>query len=176
MPPPISRSLHKSDWMAVVLYALRVTHHRPFHSVSFFSRVRQRMKSFHIHIYSVGILCCHLVCVLGNDNSFHRSSPRGKVFEPLCFAKSNTAARKKKGSGGGFGGGGGGFGKAKGGVEQLFVLSKKAKKLLKKHGNNIDAASQDNFQASTANLASASLSMDELHAEKVKVRHTPTKP
>ncbi len=122
------------------------------------------MISFIVPLLVVGIVCCQLVSVLGNEKSLPWYSR--KVFEPLCFAKSAVAVRKK-GSGGGFGGG---FGKSKGGVEQQFVLSKKAKKLLKKHGNNIDAASQDFFQESTANLMASSLSMDELHAEKVKVR------
>lgn len=124
---------------------------------------------FHVSWFVVvGILssCQLLVAVRGNTtNSYRWSSTRGSFLEPLCFAKS-TATRTK--NGGGFGGGGG-FAKAEGGVEQQFVLSKKAKKLLKKHGNNIDAASQDYFQTSTANLAESTLSMDELHAEKLKV-------
>ncbi len=123
---------------------------------------------FNVSLFVVGILSCQLVAVRGNNsNSYRWSSTRGRFFEPFCFAKS-TATRKKNGGGGG-GFGGSGFAKAEGGVEQQFVLSKKAKKLLKKHGNNIDAASQDYFQTCTANLAESTLSMDELHAEKLKV-------
>ena len=95
--------------------------------------------------------------------------------------KNNKKQRNTAGSGG-FGGGGGGLGKkaSKKNDVMLPQISPMAKQLLKKHGNNLDAASSEYFESQMKLLQEATNSgelstsssnpQEQLHASKVKVR------
>lgn len=81
-----------------------------------------------------------------------------------CFAKARSSARTEPGGSGGFG--------APSSMknEPQKLMSPTAKKLLKKHRNNVDLASSDYYQAQTMHLSDGSrtISSDDLHAAKVK--------
>jgi len=103
-----------------------------------------------------------LASVIGLVDSFQGRSPRNHHrIKPQLFAKTASAKRKSNIVGGG------GFGKIQK-VQPQSLLSKKARRLLKKHGQNVDLASQDSFESSMALCFDDLSSESEKHAARVK--------
>ena len=104
------------------------------------------------HYLLVSVMLLAKAISLTGFTGIYPSSRSAETAVTTCFA--------------GFSKGSGGFGSGRTeGSQTNIQLSKEAKKLLKKHGNNVDAASSDYFQSQMGSIQAGSV--DEIHEARV---------